>query len=157
MPLSTAWALAKLAGLLMSSSTLPETNISPENRPLEKEIPIGNPSFLGAMLLMLVSGSFFNNPKKHPKLRDFVTWLPEFDSEIPSFKGPGLLENWPRIRSIGNASALSALKGRTLPVVWQVSAQKKMKIQQKGHPISKFIFFHQYGMFESGIWLYNNW
>ena len=27
------------------SSTLPETNISPENRPLEKEIPIGNHHF----------------------------------------------------------------------------------------------------------------
>ena len=35
--------------------TLPETHIfAPENRPLEKEIPIGNPPFSGAML---VSGS----------------------------------------------------------------------------------------------------
>ena len=31
---------------------LPETNIAPENRPLEKEIPIGNPPFLGAMLAL---------------------------------------------------------------------------------------------------------
>ena len=31
--------------------TLPETNIAPENRPLEKEIPIGNRHFLGAMLV----------------------------------------------------------------------------------------------------------
>ena len=29
------------------SDTLPETNISPENRPLEKEIPIGNHHFRG--------------------------------------------------------------------------------------------------------------
>ena len=35
------------------NSTLPETNISPENRPLEKEIPIEKqPSFLGAMLVL---------------------------------------------------------------------------------------------------------
>ena len=27
--------------------TLPETNIAPENRPLEKEIPIGNHQFWG--------------------------------------------------------------------------------------------------------------
>ena len=26
-------------------TTLPETNIAPENRPLEKEIPIGNHNF----------------------------------------------------------------------------------------------------------------
>ena len=41
--------------------TLPETNISPENGPLEKEIPIGNHHF--QVLLLLVSGrvvfSFF--------------------------------------------------------------------------------------------------
>ena len=35
----------------------PETNISPENKPLQKEIPIGNHPFLGAK--MLVSGSVF--------------------------------------------------------------------------------------------------
>ena len=29
----------------------PETNIAPENRPLEKEIPIGKPLFSGAMLV----------------------------------------------------------------------------------------------------------
>ena len=29
----------------MLPSTLPETNIDPENRPLEKEIPIGNRHF----------------------------------------------------------------------------------------------------------------
>ena len=34
--------------------TLPETNMAPENNPLEKEIPIVFPSFLSAML---VSGS----------------------------------------------------------------------------------------------------
>ena len=38
----------------LQGTTLPETNISPENRPLEKEIPIGNHHFLGAK--MLVSG-----------------------------------------------------------------------------------------------------
>ena len=32
--------------------TLPETNIAPENKPLEKEIPIGNHHFLGAMLVL---------------------------------------------------------------------------------------------------------
>ena len=36
--------------------TLPETNIAPENRPLEKEIPIGNHHFWGAMLVL---GSVF--------------------------------------------------------------------------------------------------
>ncbi len=34
------------------SNTLPETNIAPENRPLEKEIPIGNHHFLEAMLVL---------------------------------------------------------------------------------------------------------
>ena len=29
----------------------PETNIAPENRPLEKEIPIGNHHFHGVMLV----------------------------------------------------------------------------------------------------------
>ena len=33
--------------------TLPETNIAPENRPLEKEIPIGNHHFLGANMLVV--------------------------------------------------------------------------------------------------------
>ena len=32
------------------ASTVPETNIVPENNHLEKEIPIGNHRFLGAML-----------------------------------------------------------------------------------------------------------
>ena len=31
----------------MLSSTLPETNMAPENNPLEKEIPIGNHRFRG--------------------------------------------------------------------------------------------------------------
>ena len=35
-----------------SNNTLPDANISPENRgPLEKDIPIGNHHFLGAMLV----------------------------------------------------------------------------------------------------------
>ncbi len=29
----------------MANVTLPETNVAPENRPLEKEIPIGNHHF----------------------------------------------------------------------------------------------------------------
>ena len=33
--------------------TLPETNIAPENRSLEKEIPIWKPPFLGAMLVFI--------------------------------------------------------------------------------------------------------
>ena len=33
--------------------TLPETNIAPENRPLEKEIPIGNHHILGWAILVL--------------------------------------------------------------------------------------------------------
>ena len=36
----------------MGRSTLPETNVAPENRALEKEIPIGNHPFLGAMLVL---------------------------------------------------------------------------------------------------------
>ena len=31
--------------LVFGGCTLPETNIAPENRPLEKEIPIGNHHF----------------------------------------------------------------------------------------------------------------
>ena len=42
------------------ADTLPETNVSPENRPLEKEIPIGSHHFLGAMLV-LGSVDFFVN------------------------------------------------------------------------------------------------
>ena len=30
---------------LKNGGTLPETNVAPENRPLEKEIPIGNHHF----------------------------------------------------------------------------------------------------------------
>ena len=30
---------------MFTNMTLPETNIAPENRPLEKEIPIGNDHF----------------------------------------------------------------------------------------------------------------
>ena len=37
--------------------TFPETNISPENRPLEQEIPIGNHHFQGLCMAMLVLGS----------------------------------------------------------------------------------------------------
>ena len=33
--------------LAMLRITLPETNIVPENRPLEKEIPVGNHHFEG--------------------------------------------------------------------------------------------------------------
>ena len=32
--------------------TLPETNIAPENNPLEKEVPIGNHHLLRAMLVL---------------------------------------------------------------------------------------------------------
>ena len=35
-----------------TNTSLPETNIALENRPLEKEIPIGNPPFLGATLVL---------------------------------------------------------------------------------------------------------
>ena len=43
---------------------IPETNIAPENRPLlEKEIPIGKPPFLQAML---VHG---------PLIRPAISWL----------------------------------------------------------------------------------
>ena len=38
--------------VIICTLTLPETNMAPENSPLEKEIPIGNPSFLGAMLVL---------------------------------------------------------------------------------------------------------
>ena len=34
-----------LIQVMLSPITLPETNIAPENRPLEKEIPIGNHHF----------------------------------------------------------------------------------------------------------------
>ena len=39
--------LSNICGYL-NSDTLPETNIAPENRPLEEEIPIGNHPFSGA-------------------------------------------------------------------------------------------------------------
>ena len=34
---------------VLVKDTLPETNIAPENRPLEKEIPIGSHHFLGSI------------------------------------------------------------------------------------------------------------
>ena len=34
----------------MGELTPPKFNMEPENQPLEKEIPIGNPSFSGSML-----------------------------------------------------------------------------------------------------------
>ena len=34
-----------MSTMLMLKMTLPETNIAPENRPLEKEISIGNHQF----------------------------------------------------------------------------------------------------------------
>ena len=44
---------ANYLGLLGATvRTLPEINIAPENKPLEKEIPNGNPPFLGAMLVL---------------------------------------------------------------------------------------------------------
>jgi len=51
--------------------TLPETNIAPENRSLEKEIPIWKPPFLGAMLVFRgwsgiyigIKPSFSSSPK----------------------------------------------------------------------------------------------
>ena len=55
-----SWMILKLPSCHVMSvlydgkvrNALPETNIAPENinRPLEKEIPIGNPQFLGATL-----------------------------------------------------------------------------------------------------------
>ncbi len=47
--------LQKSTGIqgFLRRSTLPETNIAPENGSLEKEIPIGNHPFLGAQLLVL--------------------------------------------------------------------------------------------------------
>ena len=44
--------VSKIIFLFQGCITLPEINIAPENDPLEKEIPIGNPSFLGAMLVL---------------------------------------------------------------------------------------------------------
>ena len=67
--------------------TLPETNISPENRPLEKEIPVGNHHFLGAML---VSG----------RVRTPETAMPptfrRFNMEEKFFFGPIFLRQTPR-------------------------------------------------------------
>ena len=43
------WIDVGISGMLLPKSidrcTLPETNVAPENRPLEKEIPIGNHHF----------------------------------------------------------------------------------------------------------------
>ena len=36
------WRVASWRKVLEKTYSLPETNIAPENRPLEKEIPIGN-------------------------------------------------------------------------------------------------------------------
>ena len=41
----TRWRWGHPNGWMKKKRTLPETNISPENRPLEKEIPIGNHHF----------------------------------------------------------------------------------------------------------------
>ena len=36
---------------MVDKDTLPETHVAPESRSLEKEIPIGNHHFFGAMLV----------------------------------------------------------------------------------------------------------
>ena len=46
--LSKMWWIFQCHSLVLREGTLPETNIFPEDRPLEKEIPIGNHHFLGA-------------------------------------------------------------------------------------------------------------
>ena len=48
--------------------TLPETNIAPENGPLEKEIPIGNHNFQGLCLFQGWYMFSFGNPKSKPSL-----------------------------------------------------------------------------------------
>ena len=40
-----SWAQPFVTTFSVSPHTLPETNIAPENKPLEKEIPIGNHHF----------------------------------------------------------------------------------------------------------------
>ena len=52
MPISGAMLVSgrvrvKILKKMKPPPTLPETNIAPENRPLEKEIPIGNYDFQG--------------------------------------------------------------------------------------------------------------
>ena len=52
---SVSWNSKKVRSLSLSLkqiSTLPETNIALENRPLEKEIPIGNHNFGGELLVL---------------------------------------------------------------------------------------------------------
>ena len=46
----------------------PETNMSPENRPLEKEIPTGNHPFSGAMLVLGICS--------------ITTWVSPFNANI---------------------------------------------------------------------------
>ena len=48
----TKWTLLSCRFRCYPGCTLPTTNIAPENRPLEKEIPIGNHCFFGAMLVL---------------------------------------------------------------------------------------------------------
>ena len=46
------WGMMKLRCATMECN-LPETDMAPENNPLEKEIPIGNHHFLGAKMFVL--------------------------------------------------------------------------------------------------------
>ena len=41
----TWWQSLCFSFFVLTDVTLPETNVAPENRPLEKEIPIGNHHF----------------------------------------------------------------------------------------------------------------
>ena len=65
----------------MQLHTLPKTNISPENRPLEKEIPIGNHHFWA----MLVLGSVpFGNPSPEPTTTPFEALNLDFGQKFCS-------------------------------------------------------------------------
>ena len=46
----TRWAPTSYNPSEIGELTPPKFNMEPENQPLEKEIPIGNPSFSGSML-----------------------------------------------------------------------------------------------------------
>ena len=95
------------------TSTLPETNIAPENRPLEKEIPIGNHHF--QVLLLLVSG-------RVPVVngRNFLSWLvfepPEnlVATLCWDHSGSG---NWSSIRCLLICLSGSARPGLDLPKI----------------------------------------
>ena len=69
-------------------TTLPETNMSPENRPLEKEIPIGNHHFKG-QTVSFREGRCWQNGADDPQVcfgswQCFAVFSDALKNDVPS-------------------------------------------------------------------------